>query len=210
VIKYLQTCHISLSFSLSFSIYSVFHRFRQAKFGYGGSILSQSQFLLILQRPLKTTLVMKVVKIDRKIIVVLPWSKFGETGCFSDLQNQFVVDKFVIKARSLDERFSFIYYIYITALYATFKLILTKNWFYILSSSITPLLLFVSFLYISQYIQWNSVITNSVVNEHSVITNRFLSQIGYLSTQINTVTTNPGYNRVWLYYEISLKWIFLV
>jgi hypothetical protein len=35
---------------------------------------------------------------------------------------------------------------------------------------------------------------HSVVNEHSVITNRFLSQIGKLSTQINPVITNPGYN----------------
>jgi hypothetical protein len=42
-------------------------------------------------------------------------------------------------------------------------------------------------------LQWNSVITNSVVNEHSVITNRFLSKIGQFSTQINPVITNPGY-----------------
>ncbi len=35
--------------------------------------------------------------------------------------------------------------------------------------------------------------TNSVVNEHSVITNTFLSQIGHFSKQINPVTTNPGY-----------------
>jgi hypothetical protein len=33
------------------------------------------------------------------------------------------------------------------------------------------------FLEIGKKIQWNSVITNSVVNEHSVITNRYLSQI---------------------------------
>ncbi len=31
-------------------------------------------------------------------------------------------------------------------------------------------------------------------NEHSVITKRFLSQIGHFSTQINPVITNPGYN----------------
>ncbi len=43
-----------------------------------------------------------------------------------------------------------------------------------------------------QLIQWNSVITNSVVNEHPVITNRFLGQIGH--TQINPVITNRGYN----------------
>ncbi len=36
--------------------------------------------------------------------------------------------------------------------------------------------------------------TNSVVNEHSVIMNRFLSQIGPFSTEINPVITNPGYN----------------
>ncbi len=39
-------------------------------------------------------------------------------------------------------------------------------------------------------IQWNSVITNSVVNEHSFITNRFLGQIGHFSAQINPVITN--------------------
>ncbi len=39
-------------------------------------------------------------------------------------------------------------------------------------------------------IQWNSVITNSVVNEHSVITNRFLGQIGQFTTQSNPVVTN--------------------
>ncbi len=31
-------------------------------------------------------------------------------------------------------------------------------------------------------------------NEHSVITNGLSSQIGHLSTQINPVITNPGYN----------------
>jgi hypothetical protein len=35
------------------------------------------------------------------------------------------------------------------------------------------------------YIQWNSVIANSVVSKHSVITNRFLGQIGHFVTQIN-------------------------
>ncbi len=35
---------------------------------------------------------------------------------------------------------------------------------------------------------------NSVVNEHSVITNRFLGQIGHFTTQINSVITNPGHN----------------
>ncbi len=31
-------------------------------------------------------------------------------------------------------------------------------------------------------------------NEHSVITNKFLSKIGHFSTQINPVITKPGYN----------------
>ncbi len=31
-------------------------------------------------------------------------------------------------------------------------------------------------------------------NEHSVITNIFLSQIGHFSAQINPVITNPGFN----------------
>ncbi len=41
-------------------------------------------------------------------------------------------------------------------------------------------------------LQWNSDITNSVVYKHSVITNRFLSQIGYFSTQIKPVITNKN------------------
>ncbi len=56
------------------------------------------------------------------------------------------------------------------------------------------------------YIQWNSVLTNSVVNEHSVITNRFYGHIGHFTTQINPAITNKNgrslavrYNRVWLY-----------
>ncbi len=36
-------------------------------------------------------------------------------------------------------------------------------------------------LFVTEEVQWNSAITNSVVNEHSVITNRFLGQIGYIS-----------------------------
>jgi hypothetical protein len=43
----------------------VFHRFRQAKFDYGGSILSFSQFLLLPQLPQKVELTSKVVKIDK-------------------------------------------------------------------------------------------------------------------------------------------------
>jgi hypothetical protein len=53
-------------------LYSVFHRFKQAKFAYGGSILSSSQFLLLPQLPQKMELASKVVKVDSKIIVSLP------------------------------------------------------------------------------------------------------------------------------------------
>ncbi len=48
---------------------SVFHRFRQAKFAYGGLLLSPSQYLLLPKQPLKTMLTIKVVKIDLKIII---------------------------------------------------------------------------------------------------------------------------------------------
>ncbi len=51
--------------------YSVFHRFRQSKFAYGGSILNLSQFSLLPQQPLKMTLAIKVVKIDSKLIISL-------------------------------------------------------------------------------------------------------------------------------------------
>jgi hypothetical protein len=55
--------------------YSVFLWPRQAKFAYGGSILSSSQFLLLPRQPPKMILVLKVVKFDSKIIILLPWSK---------------------------------------------------------------------------------------------------------------------------------------
>ncbi len=42
----------------------------QAKFAYGGLILSFSQFLLLPQRPLKMMLALKVVKIDSKIFML--------------------------------------------------------------------------------------------------------------------------------------------
>jgi hypothetical protein len=53
------------------SRYIVFHRFRQAKFDYGGSILSSSQFLILPQLPKKVELTFKVVKVDSKIIILL-------------------------------------------------------------------------------------------------------------------------------------------
>ncbi len=43
------------------------------------------------------------------------------------------------------------------------------------------------FLYI---IQWNSVITNSVVNEHSVIKARFIGKIGRFRLQNNPVISD--------------------
>ncbi len=52
-------------------LYSVSHQFRQAKFAYGGSILSSSQFLLLPQLPLNMTLAIKVDKIDEKNIILL-------------------------------------------------------------------------------------------------------------------------------------------
>ncbi len=56
-------------------------------------------------------------------------------------------------------------------------------------------------------VQFNSVETNPVVNEHSVITNRFTSQIGHFSTQINPLITSPySYNeQKWTAPGCSLK-----
>ncbi len=44
-------------------------------------------------------------------------------------------------------------------------------------------------------------------NDNSVITNRFLDLIGYFSTQINQVKTNPGYDpeQKWPVPSCSLK-----
>ncbi len=53
----------------------------QAKFAYGGSILSFSLFSLP-QSHLKTTLALKVFKIDSKIIISLPWSKSDSAVIF--------------------------------------------------------------------------------------------------------------------------------
>jgi hypothetical protein len=51
--------------------YRAFHRFGQAKFAFGGSILGSSQFTPLPQLPLKTMLGLKVVKIEPKIIHLL-------------------------------------------------------------------------------------------------------------------------------------------
>jgi hypothetical protein len=52
--------------------YSVFQGFSKAKSGNGGSILSSSQFLILPQLPQKIKLASKVVKVDSKIIILLP------------------------------------------------------------------------------------------------------------------------------------------
>ncbi len=52
--------------------YSVFQGFRQAKSSNVGLILSSSQFLILPQLPQKIRLASKVVKVDSKIIILLP------------------------------------------------------------------------------------------------------------------------------------------
>jgi len=47
--------------------YRAFHRFGQAKFPDGGSVLGSSQFSVLPQLPPKTMLSLKEVKIDLKI-----------------------------------------------------------------------------------------------------------------------------------------------
>ncbi len=55
------------------AIYSVFQGFSKAtKSANDGSILSSSRFLILPQLPQKMTLASKVVKIDPKIIILLP------------------------------------------------------------------------------------------------------------------------------------------
>jgi hypothetical protein len=72
----------------------VFHRFRQAKFDYGGLVLSLSQYLLLPQLPQKVELTSKVVKVDSKVIVSLPEIQIRETHCnkqFDESVNRYVV-----------------------------------------------------------------------------------------------------------------------
>ena len=54
---------------ISWEWYKVFHRFEQAKFAYGSQVLGSSQFLMLPKLPEKTKLVLKVVKMDSKIII---------------------------------------------------------------------------------------------------------------------------------------------
>ncbi len=56
-----------------------------------------------------------------------------------------------------------------------------KPWFHVLALIVS-----------NRQLHWNSVVTNSVVNEHPVITNRCLGQIGHFTTKINPVITNPS------------------
>jgi hypothetical protein len=60
----------------------VFQQFRQAKFAYGGSVLSLSQFSLLSQLPQKMKLASKVVKSDWKIIIL--HYKFQENFIFEN------------------------------------------------------------------------------------------------------------------------------
>jgi hypothetical protein len=55
-----------------FICYSVFQGFIKAKSANGGSILSSSQFLILPQLPQQIKLASKVVKVDSKIIILLP------------------------------------------------------------------------------------------------------------------------------------------
>jgi len=48
-------------------MYGAFHRFGQAKFTFGGSVLGSSQFSVLPQLPRNTMLGLKEVKIDSKI-----------------------------------------------------------------------------------------------------------------------------------------------
>ncbi len=59
--------------------YSVLHRFRPAKFAYGGLILSSSQFFPLPQPLLKPMLAIKVVEIGSRIIIPLLSLYVGQT-----------------------------------------------------------------------------------------------------------------------------------
>ncbi len=65
-----NTDSLSDEYFCTFS-YRAFHRFGQAKFPDGGSILGSSQFSILPQLPPKILFDSKVVKIDPKIIISL-------------------------------------------------------------------------------------------------------------------------------------------
>ncbi len=58
-------CNRELEKALEKNIYRVFHRFRQAKFDNGGSILSLNQFSLLTQLLQKMSLNYEVVKVTQ-------------------------------------------------------------------------------------------------------------------------------------------------
>ncbi len=58
---------LQINYSI-FVILLLFHWFKQAKFAYGGLILSSRQFLILLKLPQKMKLASNMVKIDSKII----------------------------------------------------------------------------------------------------------------------------------------------
>jgi hypothetical protein len=62
----------NFSIQLKLESYSVFQGFSKAKSANGGLILSSSQFLILPQLPQKIKLASKVVKVDSKIIILLP------------------------------------------------------------------------------------------------------------------------------------------
>jgi hypothetical protein len=71
----IKTLLIALQKIVSYSprlYYSVFQGFSKAKSANGGSISSWSQFLILPQLPQKIKLASKVVKVDSKIIILLP------------------------------------------------------------------------------------------------------------------------------------------
>jgi len=68
---FLQLLPISTTFYEQLCYHRAFHRFGQAKFPDGGSVLALSQFSRLYQLPPKILLDSKVVKIDPKIIISL-------------------------------------------------------------------------------------------------------------------------------------------
>jgi hypothetical protein len=107
------------------SLYSVFQWFRQAKFSYRCWILSSSQFLLLPQGLLKTTLTIKVVKIDSKIILIY-WSKsVKQIAVKSRINNKWLLclnqnGKFFVTYQNNHEWQQFIWHKRSTLKYVTF------------------------------------------------------------------------------------------
>jgi hypothetical protein len=59
---------------------------------------------------------------------------------------------------------------------------------------------------VTTYNTMNLVLTTSGINEHSVITSKFLGQIDHFSRQINPIIANPFYNeQKWLVPSSSLQ-----